>query len=183
MTRQMIVGKAALTVIRHRDGTRSNVPKGRAVPASAEPTDVQRLLDEDFLEVIELLDPVVDEGAPEDDFPSDRFPDLERPADWDTMSDGAKFAYVYGGAPADPDAVEEEAEEIEEEEETEESEAVTDEEITELLKGSAAEVMAEVGDNATLAQRVLDAETAGGTEDGRKGLTAELRAVIDEGQS
>jgi hypothetical protein len=174
-TRKMLVGKAALTVVRHRDGTRSNVPAGRAVPASVDPLDAARLLDEGFLEEIELLAEVTDGDTAEteaeteeaDDYPT--WADKPRPDGWEDFTDEEKLAYVYGTG--DPDADADAAQDA----------GMTDEEIATLLEGTAAEVMAEVGDNAALAERVLDAETQGGTVEGRKGLTADLRGVIEDG--
>lgn len=54
--RTMLIGKAALTVVRLSNGTRANVPAGRAVPGGILPSDRDRLLDEGFIERIELLD-------------------------------------------------------------------------------------------------------------------------------
>lgn len=177
--REVLVGKAALTVVRHRDGTRSNIPAGRAVPRSVEPLDAARLLEEGFLEIVEVLVPVADvetveEAAPADsetveadDYPS--WADKPRPDGWEDFSDEEKMGYVYGTG--DPDA----------DDDADDNAVLTDEEVAEILGGSAAEVMGRVGDNAALAERLLDAETQGGTTDGRKGLTADLRSVIEDG--
>lgn len=56
----MLIGKAALTVVRLTNGTRANVAAGRAVPESIDPSDAERLLDEGFLIEIEVDDGVLD---------------------------------------------------------------------------------------------------------------------------
>jgi hypothetical protein len=64
---QIAIGKAALTVVRLEDGRRVNVHKGRAVPSSADPEDLERLLAEDYLEVLEVADSVSEDDELEDD--------------------------------------------------------------------------------------------------------------------
>lgn len=54
--RTLLIGKAALTVVRLNNGTRANVAAGRAVPGGIMPSDRDRLLAEGFIERIELLD-------------------------------------------------------------------------------------------------------------------------------
>jgi hypothetical protein len=54
--RTLLIGKAALTVVRLSNGTRANVAAGRVVPGGILPSDRDRLLDEGFIERIELLD-------------------------------------------------------------------------------------------------------------------------------
>lgn len=55
-TKTMLFGQAALTAIRLTDGTRANIPAGRAVPESIDPDDAERLVDEGFLVRREVVD-------------------------------------------------------------------------------------------------------------------------------
>lgn len=54
--RTLLIGKAALTVVRLANGTRANVAAGRVVPGGIVPSDRDRLLAEGFIERIELLE-------------------------------------------------------------------------------------------------------------------------------
>lgn len=53
----ILMGAEALTVVRLRNGSRVNIHKGGVVPASADPDDVKRLLEEKYLKRVELIDP------------------------------------------------------------------------------------------------------------------------------
>lgn len=146
--REMLVGKAALTVVRHNDGSRSNVAAGKPVPASVDPQDAARLYEEGFLEIVELPDEPEDVEAPAeevaaDDFPADSFPDLERPADWDDMSDDEKLEWIDDNT-----------------EEVEEREPLTAEEIAALRDGSNADVLGKVDGDPVVAAQVLEVEQA-----------------------
>lgn len=56
----VLVGKAPLTTIRHTNGSRSNLARGAIVPASIDKADAARLLEEDYLEEIEIVEPEAD---------------------------------------------------------------------------------------------------------------------------
>lgn len=76
----MLLGKAPLTVIRLTDGTRKNVSAGAAVPESILPADAERLVEEGFLEEVELLEvddveTVTEDVVPFDDGLGDGTPD------------------------------------------------------------------------------------------------------------
>lgn len=55
-TKTMLLGKAPLTVIRLTDGTRKNISAGAAVPESIDAADAKRLLEEGFLEEVDVVD-------------------------------------------------------------------------------------------------------------------------------
>lgn len=53
---QILVGKAPLTTIRLRNGSRSNLAQGAIVPNSIDPSDAERLVDEGYLVYIDVVD-------------------------------------------------------------------------------------------------------------------------------
>lgn len=147
---EIAISKAPLTVVRLEDGRRVNVHQGRPVPSSADQDDVERLLEEGYLEVIEVQ---TDEDDVDDE------PDDE---------------------PAEVPEVPEEPEDPEEAEEDPDAEPMTDEELATYrgyLEGTIPAILEGVGQNAGLARDLLALETA---DDGRnrKGLVDGLTEVI-----
>lgn len=51
-----LMGKAPLTVVRLSNGSRANVAAGALVPSSVEAEDAKRLLEEGYLEEVEVVD-------------------------------------------------------------------------------------------------------------------------------
>jgi hypothetical protein len=88
------IGKAALTVVRLEDGRRVNVHKGRAVPSSADPEDLERLLAEDYLEVIEVADPDADEDLVDDPEDDEDLVDDPDPGDGGEEGEGIDLAAI-----------------------------------------------------------------------------------------
>lgn len=177
-TKKMLFGKAALTAIRLTDGRRANIPAGRAVPENVDPEDAARLLREDFLMEVEVVDQVLDldpaELEPEGPGGAVATPNAI-PAGL-TMADvDAAAATEAARAAGDPDpgtvVVEVTAEPF------------TDEQLAEVRKGNVGPQLDAVGDDPVKAQQVLDAEMELDEDKRRKTLVQGLQDVLDAAEA
>jgi hypothetical protein len=152
-TKTMLIGKAALTVIRHTNGTRSNIAAGRAVPDSIDPRDADRLLAEGFLEEIEVT--VVDDVET-----------LEIPTGIDPMAGLPADDPAVTGDPASDDVV-----------------TYDDAELDEQLDGNVGDILDAVGDDAVLAAALLEREQQAEKPRATlvKGLQETVDAANDDG--
>ena len=151
----MLIGREALTVIRHTNGTRSNIAAGRAVPDSIDPKDAARLLAEGVLTEIEV--------TVDDDVET-----LEIPTGVDPMAGLPANDPAVTGDPASNDPV-----------------TYTDDELDGKLDGNVGDILDDVGDDAVLAAALHERENAAEKPRATlvKGLQETVDAAESEDQS
>lgn len=163
----MLIGKAALTVIRLTNGTRANIAQGRAVPESILPDDAKRLVDEGFLEEIDVVDSAGVELAPSGIVLDDGL-----------RIDATGAVVNTSGDVLVPGREDDDEEELELQEP---SEPLSAERVAEISALNVEPLLDEVGDDQVHAAQVLEAELAKGTP--RKGVVDGLQAVLADDEA